>query len=1053
MKHSNKELPSNKKEKKRKQDYFINYENLARVGIKLSCYIGQNIKNKDSCLNEASRANRRREQIFQINDIVSRNSNGITALNKKKYNECISYSFGLVDELYDIFSVTNPEVNDSVQITQDGELTSNISENIAYNEDKYILLKQGVDTGINDLKMKSQGDHSNSEAFLHLFWPRRHSLFSSITGGSLLNNILEYDWQQKLVKDLFYDLADNTEDLPESVFTDKGAYGKVLYSVLLLSKKLCLTGWFEFITICIHSLGVLAEPLNCIIKSEDTIFYVLGIFYLVNIILLSLEFFAQLIVQGYFGSLEFIIDVVTIVVLILDLSIPKFNSKVNIVSSTNLLFYLIRLTRIFFIYSNNKSTMRSFQKQITEVVRIHLRKLFRVLDHDLDSKLTYQQFQLACSAIGISLTEEIKVDKNKTLERHLFSSNKNRGLNIFLSINFGIKSLIKKFIWESCEIFSNYSDFESNTSCTDTTSIQGENNIYEDSEQFSMYRDIKNYDSNTKKKFEDMKLIRYGDNHRNIPMLTPTGLYNDSTSTNFIDQYINEDSTTYKLASELREKFSHALITLGVYDPIQKRMDYDEFEAMIMAADINGYLGEVMVPPQLQLQNFQIKNRLKFPRRRFDEYILSTSIFVCLFIFLTLTFAAPENTIQTQNGKSKVAEMKVMGYRMILMILIYISTVLLNMFYLFNRNSKFVDHICDQTSILVRDMDALANLDFPRIDENQVYNRYSSKSLFNGRIPFEHEHLLNLWLLSQSMYRMREGILSFSKYLPLHVVRILMRKGKAATLGMFPKKVTILFSDIAGFTRLAENLEPKQLLLLLTDYFDEMTRIIDESKGTLLEIVGDAILAIWNSPVNIENHAAVAIEASLHMRRILNVKSKQWKFHNLPEIKIRCGIHTGDVLVGNVGGAHRMKYGVLGDGVNLASRIEALSKRYSTDILISNGVFTSSSLIKKRFIICPLDIVITQGKSRPTIVYNVVDTSFDALPEMYLKAKLHAKALSHYLKRDFRQSLTYIDKINELHPQNRDPTIRILQKKCIKFLNNPPSENWSGAEILTSKVF
>ena len=142
-------------------------------------------------------------------------------------------------------------------------------------------------------------------------------------------------------------------------------------------------------------------------------------------------------------------------------------------------------------------------------------------------------------------------------------------------------------------------------------------------------------------------------------------------------------------------------------------------------------------------------------------------------------------------------------------------------------------------------------------------------------------------------------------------------------------QVTILFSDIAGFTSIAERTEPNTLLYMLSDYFTAMATIIEDLGGTLLEFIGDAILAIWNAPAKCPTHAINGVEASVRMQEQLNALVPTWRRKGYPTFTIRVGIHTDTVWVGNLGAPDRMKYGIMGDGVNFASRLEELNKRYA----------------------------------------------------------------------------------------------------------------------------
>jgi adenylate cyclase len=155
-----------------------------------------------------------------------------------------------------------------------------------------------------------------------------------------------------------------------------------------------------------------------------------------------------------------------------------------------------------------------------------------------------------------------------------------------------------------------------------------------------------------------------------------------------------------------------------------------------------------------------------------------------------------------------------------------------------------------------------------------------------------------------------------------------------ATLSVHEQQVTVLFSDIENFTKICESLgEGDKLLNLMSDYFTAMSEIITSTGGCLLEFIGDSVLAVWNAPNPEEMHAVLAVTAALEMHAFLESVAEEWDKKGYPIVRITCGIHTAKVLVGNLGAPNRMKYGMLGDGVNTASRLEETNKRYATHAL------------------------------------------------------------------------------------------------------------------------
>jgi class 3 adenylate cyclase len=306
--------------------------------------------------------------------------------------------------------------------------------------------------------------------------------------------------------------------------------------------------------------------------------------------------------------------------------------------------------------------------------------------------------------------------------------------------------------------------------------------------------------------------------------------------------------------------------------------------------------------------------------------------------------------------------------------------------------------------------------------------------------------------LQSSFVQLAAAVGSFSKFTPLEVVRHLLSLGTEAQLGVTQRNVTIFFSDIASFTTICESTPPQKVLTLLSEYFERMVSIIIEEHGTMLEFIGDAILAIWNAPAQVEEHRKHAVTAALRMHETLDTLRKEWQGQGKPEVRIRVGLHSADVYVGNLGSKMRMKYGVLGDGVNLASRLEELNKRYSTEILCSEEVLNSEGM-RDNFVIRPLDFVVVKGRKTPTPIYEVLAPQATASEE-YIQIASHAEmAMQAYLKRDFRTAITTMENIVHLKGGARDKAGEVLIERCKNFLAKPPPEDWDGSEILKDKSF
>jgi adenylate cyclase len=243
--------------------------------------------------------------------------------------------------------------------------------------------------------------------------------------------------------------------------------------------------------------------------------------------------------------------------------------------------------------------------------------------------------------------------------------------------------------------------------------------------------------------------------------------------------------------------------------------------------------------------------------------------------------------------------------------------------------------------------------------------------------------------------------------------------------------------------------------VLLSDYFAAMSAIIVKSRGTLLEFIGDALLVVWNAPQDVADHAYQTVESAIQMNEYLTLQEPIWSGLGYPPINIRSGIHTATVFVGNIGSPDRMKYGVLGDGVNLASRLEELNKRYKSKIMISINT-EKKKKVKNFFLTRPLDLVAVKGKKTGTAVFEVLGRHTDVPDSVVSLAKTSRKGFEQYYARDFEGAVaSFEDAGNQYKSINNLPDAgsKLLKDRCIGFLTSPPPEDWSGCEVLNQKHF
>ncbi|KAF4666035.1 Nitrogen permease regulator 2 [Perkinsus chesapeaki] len=316
--------------------------------------------------------------------------------------------------------------------------------------------------------------------------------------------------------------------------------------------------------------------------------------------------------------------------------------------------------------------------------------------------------------------------------------------------------------------------------------------------------------------------------------------------------------------------------------------------------------------------------------------------------------------------------------------------------------------------------------------------------------------------LDQSLTRVQLMISSWAKYCPYDVVRMILRAGEEVELGVAPQPVTIFFSDIESFTTICEMLPPSQVLRFLSTYFTLVSEIITDNQGTLLEFLGDGILAVWNAPLAVSNHSERCLIAAMTMQGMVDRLSQQdptWrqalKMVHKPTLRVRMGIHTGQCLVGNVGAPSRMKYGLLGDRVNTASRLENCNKRYDTSVIISESVWMEPG-VADHFVCRPLDRVAVKGKSEGLTILEVMTTREDATPEQMVLAGLHIKALEAYRNRDFEVAIKLLDECEKRSRDIGDSWVapRRLRDQAAYYRQHPPvDENWDGTTRLNHKSF
>ncbi len=286
----------------------------------------------------------------------------------------------------------------------------------------------------------------------------------------------------------------------------------------------------------------------------------------------------------------------------------------------------------------------------------------------------------------------------------------------------------------------------------------------------------------------------------------------------------------------------------------------------------------------------------------------------------------------------------------------------------------------------------------------------------------------------------------FSQYVSKEVVNQLIIDPEKLRLGGERKNLSILFSDIAGFTTFAEKKQPEELVSFINEYLNEMTEIVLINEGTLDKYLGDAVMAFWGAPVEVKDHAYKACVTALQMQEKLVGLREKWSSSGQTPIRIRIGINSGEVIVGNIGGEKRFDYTVLGDNVNLASRLEGANKEYATNIMISD---TTYDCCKDKILARELDVILVKGKNKPTKVYELISLVGDKKAEEAVeKMDLYFQALELYRQKSFEPALDYF---NRSYKKLGDYPSKVYIQRCEFYLKNPPIENWDGVFEMKTK--
>lgn len=280
---------------------------------------------------------------------------------------------------------------------------------------------------------------------------------------------------------------------------------------------------------------------------------------------------------------------------------------------------------------------------------------------------------------------------------------------------------------------------------------------------------------------------------------------------------------------------------------------------------------------------------------------------------------------------------------------------------------------------------------------------------------------------------------AFAHYLSPHVIEELTKNPKLLRLGGERRTLTALFSDVVGFSTISEKLKPEELVELLNEYLTEMSEIIFKHEGTVDKFEGDAIIAFFGAPMTMDDHAQKACLTAIDMQKRLKALREEWKKEGKPELFARIGLNTGPMIVGNMGSKTRMDYTIMGDAVNLASRLEGVNKDYHTSIIISEETFRSAGDgIEAR----ELDVIRVKGRIEPVKIFELIDKRGEIDSKKVEISNVFQSGLIKYRERKWEDALGHFKRALDLN-QDDGPS-NLYSERCKRFIKNPPPDDWDG---------
>ena len=312
------------------------------------------------------------------------------------------------------------------------------------------------------------------------------------------------------------------------------------------------------------------------------------------------------------------------------------------------------------------------------------------------------------------------------------------------------------------------------------------------------------------------------------------------------------------------------------------------------------------------------------------------------------------------------------------------------------------------------------------------------------RITFLPNRLREIDQLSAALVQMRQGLASFQKFLPTEVVRVLVSQGVEARPGGTRRPLSVLFTDLEGFTSLSEQLGDA-VVPSLAEHLGAMSETIHTTGGTIDKFIGDSVMAFWGAPLDNPGHAVDACRAALACQRRAGELRMAARAVGRPAFHMRIGVNTGSVLVGNIGSDDRLNYTAIGDAVNVASRLEGTNKLYGTAIIIGEAtrVAAGAAILARQ-----LDIMAVYGRLRGGAIYELIAMADEAPGKPHWVATFEV-GLAHYWERRWDEAIQAFERTIQL--RGTDAPSALFIRRALEFKANPPPDGWRGLSMASEK--